>query len=70
MKAQEPAPQEESAPPAEYITASEAAALLHVSAKTVSRWAKEGKIPHMLTLGGHRRFPKEAIEQLVQRLVA
>ena len=51
-----------------YLRASEAAALLRVSAKTVSRWAKQGRIPHVLTLGGHRRFPREAVEQLAARL--
>ncbi len=49
-----------------YLRASEAAALLHVSPKTVSRWAKEGKIPHFVTLGGHRRFPKDAIQQIAR----
>lgn len=52
----------------EYLRAAEAAALLHVSPKTVSRWAKEGKIPHFVTLGGHRRFPKDAIEQIAKGL--
>lgn len=50
----------------EYLRASEAAAMLHVSAKTVSRWAKEGRIPHFVTLGGHRRFPKDAILRLAR----
>lgn len=51
-----------------YLRAAEAAALLHVSPKTVSRWAKEGKIPHFVTLGGHRRFPKDAIEAIAAGL--
>lgn len=51
-----------------YLRAAEAAALLHVSPKTVSRWAKEGKIPHFVTLGGHRRFPKDAIEEIAKAL--
>ncbi len=49
-----------------YLRAAEAAALLHVSPKTVSRWAKEGKLPHVVTLGGHRRFPRKEIERLVR----
>jgi excisionase family DNA binding protein len=51
-----------------YIRTAEAARILRVSPKTVSRWAKEGKIPHVLTLGGHRRFPSSAIEELARRL--
>jgi excisionase family DNA binding protein len=39
-----------------YLTSSEAARALHVSPKTVSRWAKEGRIACIVTLGGHRRF--------------
>ena len=54
----------------DYLRAAEAAAYLNVSAKTVSRWAKEGKVPHIVTLGGHRRFPREAIERLARRLSA
>ena len=52
----------------EYLRAAEAAAYLSVSPKTVSRWAKEGKVPHIVTLGGHRRFPRDEIERLARRL--
>lgn len=52
----------------QYLKAGEAAVLLHVSPKTISRWAKEGRIPHLVTLGGHRRFPRTEIEALVSRL--
>jgi excisionase family DNA binding protein len=51
-----------------YIRTAEAARILRVSPKTVSRWAKEGKIPHVMTLGGHRRFPSAAIQELARRL--
>jgi excisionase family DNA binding protein len=51
-----------------YIRTAEAAKMLHVSPKTVSRWAKQGKLPHVVTLGGHRRFPAEAIERLATKL--
>jgi excisionase family DNA binding protein len=54
----------------EYLRAAEAAAYLNVSPKTVSRWAKEGKVPHIITLGGHRRFPRHEIERLARRLSA
>ena len=52
----------------EYMRTAEAASVLRVSTKTVSRWAKDGKIPHVVTLGGHRRFPARAIYELAARL--
>jgi excisionase family DNA binding protein len=51
-----------------YLRAAEVADILHVSPKTVSRWAKEGKLPFMKTLGGHRRYPEAKIRELVDQL--
>ena len=51
-----------------YLRTAEAAKILRVSGKTVSRWAKDGKIPHVITLGGHRRFPENAVRALADRL--
>jgi predicted site-specific integrase-resolvase len=34
----------------------------------VSRWAKEGKLPFLKTLGGHRRYPETEIRQLAYEL--
>jgi excisionase family DNA binding protein len=51
------------------LKTSDVAVLLHVSPKTVTRWAKDGKLPHSRTLGGHRRFPADAIEKLAQDLI-
>jgi len=51
-----------------YLRSSEVASLLHVSPKTVSRWAKEGKLPYRRTLGGHRRFPADGIRALAGAL--
>ena len=39
-----------------------------MSPKTVSRWAKEGKLPFVRTLGGHRRYPDSEIRALVDSL--
>jgi excisionase family DNA binding protein len=49
---------------AKFLTPSEVARILHVSPKTVSRWAREGKLPFVITMGGHRRFDPEKIEGL------
>ena len=51
-----------------YLRTAEVADLLHVSPKTVSRWAKEGKLPFMKTLGGHRRYPAAKIRELAEQL--
>ena len=52
-----------------YLRTAEVARLLHVSPKTVTRWAKDGKLPHSRTLGGHRRFPADAIEKIAKDMV-
>jgi excisionase family DNA binding protein len=54
----------------DYLLAADVWRLLHVSPKTVSRWAKEGRLPYVVTLGGHRRFPGAQIRELAQRLNA
>lgn len=51
-----------------YLRGAEVAELLQVSAKTVARWAKDGKLPYMRTLGGHRRYPESSIRALVEKL--
>jgi excisionase family DNA binding protein len=51
-----------------YLRTAEVAAILQVSPKTVSRWAKEGKLPFLKTLGGHRRYPAAEIRQLIDQL--
>jgi excisionase family DNA binding protein len=39
-----------------------------VAPKTVSRWAQEGKLPFLRTLGGHRRYPDSEIRALAEEL--
>ena len=51
-----------------YLRTAQVADLLYVSPKTVSRWAKEGKLPFLKTLGGHRRFPEAEIRELAAEL--
>ena len=38
------------------LTPSEVAQMFRVNPKTVTRWARAGKISAIRTLGGHRRF--------------
>jgi excisionase family DNA binding protein len=51
-----------------YLKTGDVAGILHISPKTDTRWARDGKLPHSRTLGGHRRFPSDAIEQLARDL--
>ncbi len=51
-----------------YLRSAEVAELLQVSAKTVARWAKDGRLPYARTLGGHRRYPEASIRALVDQL--
>jgi excisionase family DNA binding protein len=50
-------------PPA-VLTTSEVSRLLGVSPNTVTRWAREGRLPCRLTLGGHHRFERRVIEEI------
>lgn len=50
-------------PDDEYLTTGEVARLLGVSPRTVARWASEGRIAYVVTLGGHRRFARSVVEQ-------
>jgi excisionase family DNA binding protein len=51
-----------------YLRTAQVAEILYVSPKTVSRWAKEGKLPFLKTLGGHRRYPDAEIRELATEL--
>lgn len=53
-----------------YLASSDVARILHVSPKTVSRWARDGRLPFIRTLGGHRRYPKVEIDRLARSLGA
>ena len=51
----------------DYYTTTEAARKLAVSADTVLKWVKAGKIDSYRTPGGHARIPKEAVETLLPK---
>ncbi|HYH49836.1 MAG TPA: BldC family transcriptional regulator [Acidimicrobiia bacterium] len=48
------------------LTPAEVALLFRVNPKTVTRWARAGKISAIRTLGGHRRFRREEIEAVLR----
>jgi excisionase family DNA binding protein len=48
------------------LTPSEVAALFRVDPKTVTRWAKAGKLSSIRTLGGHRRYRESEIRELIE----
>ena len=47
----------------ELLTPAEVAQMFRVNPKTVTRWARAGKITAIRTLGGHRRFRASEIRQ-------
>ena len=47
------------------LTPSEVAALFRVDPKTVTRWAQQGKLNSIRTLGGHRRYSEAEIQQFL-----
>jgi excisionase family DNA binding protein len=51
--------------PGPLLTPSEVAALFRVDPKTVTRWAKSGKLTSIRTLGGHRRYRESEIRRLL-----
>ena len=47
------------------LTPSEVATLFRVDPKTVTRWAKAGKLTSIKTLGGHRRYRESEVKALL-----
>ena len=47
------------------LTPSEVAAMFRVDPKTVTRWAKAGKLSSIRTLGGHRRYRESEVRDLL-----
>jgi excisionase family DNA binding protein len=48
------------------LTPSEVATLFRVDPKTVTRWAKAGKLTPIRTLGGHRRYRESEVRALLE----
>ncbi len=47
------------------LTPAEVASMFRVDPKTVTRWAKAGKLSSIRTLGGHRRYRESEIRNLI-----
>jgi excisionase family DNA binding protein len=47
------------------MTPAEVAALFRVDPKTVTRWADAGKVTAVRTLGGHRRYSRDEVQNLL-----
>lgn len=47
------------------LTPAEVAAMFRVDPKTVTRWAKAGKLSSIRTLGGHRRYRESEVRALL-----
>jgi excisionase family DNA binding protein len=50
------------------LTPAEVASLFRVDPKTVTRWAKSGKLNSIRTLGGHRRYRESEVRALLKSI--
>ena len=50
-----------------WLSLGEASRLLGITPATLRRWADQGQVAAFVTPGGHRRFPKAVIDDLVPR---
>lgn len=48
------------------MTPAQVAKMFHVDPKTVTRWAQGGKLSYMRTLGGHRRYRRDEVVELLR----
>jgi excisionase family DNA binding protein len=56
-----------SSEPEVLLTPAEVAKLFRVDPKTVTRWAKAGKLTAIRTLGGHRRYRRSEVQSLLTK---
>lgn len=52
------------------LTPAEVASMFRVDPKTVTRWAKSGKLTSIRTLGGHRRYRETEVKALLAGIPA
>jgi excisionase family DNA binding protein len=49
------------------LTPAEVAELFRVDPKTVTRWARSGKLSSIRTLGGHRRYRASEVRKFLEQ---
>ena len=54
--------------PEALLTPGEVAGMFRVDPKTVTRWARDGKLTSIRTLGGHRRYREREVRALLTGL--
>ena len=52
--------------PERLLTPAEVAAMFRVDPKTVTRWARDGRLTAVRTLGGHRRYLESEVLGLLR----
>ncbi len=62
------APNDDLDAPDRLLTPAEVAQLFRVNPKTVTRWARAGKLTAIRTLGGHRRFRASEIDRCLREM--
>lgn len=55
----------EGGPQSDWLTLGEASRLLGVAPETLRRWSDRGRVASFTTVGGHRRFSRQALLQLL-----
>ena len=55
--------------PEPLLTPAEVASMFRVDPKTVTRWAKAGKLSSIRTLGGHRRYRESEVRELLSGMM-
>lgn len=70
MSSQTPARANRTETPGALLTPSEVASMFRVDPKTVTRWAKAGKLSAIRTLGGHRRYSEAEVRSLLTGIPA
>jgi excisionase family DNA binding protein len=55
--------------PEKLLTPAQVARRFAVDPKTVTRWARAGLLPSIVTPGGHRRYRESVVDSLAQERV-